>query len=298
MKYTISTPPQQCFMRQSLWYQSAGKVKIRGVLWHSTGANNPYIKRYVQPDDNASDRMYWLNTLGINSNGNDWNHTKNQKGVHAFIGRLINNEVSTVQVGDWDKRAWGCGSGKYGTCNNGWIQFEICEDALTDDAYCSQVYQEAVELTAYLCKLYNLDPLGTVQYNNVTVPVILCHQDSYKLGLGSNHSDILHWFPKFGKTMQDVRNDVAALIAADIEEEEEMTLAQFKELMKEYRTELQDNNAGEWSKEARTWAINVGLIQGVGSDDSGELQYAWEDNLSREQMCVLLYRFAKMIGRA
>lgn len=60
--------------------------------------------------------------------------------------------------------------------------------------------------------MYNLDPHGTVMYNGVEVPVILCHYDSHKLGLGSNHGDVYHWFNKYGKTMDDVRDDVAALM--------------------------------------------------------------------------------------
>lgn len=46
----------------------------------------------------------------------------------------------------------------------------------------------------------------------MTVPTILCHADSHKLGLGSNHGDVLHWFPKFGKSMDTLRADVAALM--------------------------------------------------------------------------------------
>jgi hypothetical protein len=34
-------------------------------------------------------------------------------------------------------------------------------------------------LTAYLCKTYNINPNGFVNVNGVTVPTILCHQDSY-----------------------------------------------------------------------------------------------------------------------
>ena len=30
----------------------------------------------------------------------------------------------------WDYRPWGCGSGSKGSCNTGWVQFEICEDGL------------------------------------------------------------------------------------------------------------------------------------------------------------------------
>lgn len=221
MKYTDKNPPIQCFMRQSSWYKGAGTVPVRGVLWHSTGANNATLKRYVQPDDNAADRAKMLELIGVNKNNNDWNREGQwvkgewvplKAGVHAFIGKLANGDVATVQAGDWDKKAWGCASGPKGSCNNGWIQFEICEDALADRAYFDKVYREAVELTAYLCKLYGLNPKGAVSYNGVTVPVILCHQDSYQLKLGSNHGDVYHWFKKYGKTMYDVRNDVATLL--------------------------------------------------------------------------------------
>lgn len=210
MKYTSANPPIQCFMRQSTWYKGAGEVIPRGVLIHSTGANNTRISRYVQPDDNAPDRAKMLELLGTNKNRNDWNHISRQAGVNAWLGKLADGKVSSVQTGPWNKKAWGCGFGKAGSCNNGWIQFEICEDSLTDKSYFDAIYQEAVELTAYLCKLYGLNPTGTVKYNGINVPVILCHQDSYRLGLGSNHGDVLHWFPKFGKSMDSFRQDVKA----------------------------------------------------------------------------------------
>jgi len=112
----------------------------------------------------------------------------------------------------WNYRPWGCGAGSRGSCNNGWIQFEICEDALTDKTYFDAAYREACELTAYLCKMYNLNPKGTVSFNGVNVPVILCHKDSSNLGLGSDHSDVYNWFNRYNKTMDNVRNDVAAIM--------------------------------------------------------------------------------------
>lgn len=304
MKYTAADPPLKCFMRQSTWYRGAGKTAIKGVLLHSTGSNNPYISRYVQPDDNAPDRDAMLKILGVNKNHNDWNHIEREAGVHAFVGKLTNGEVSTVQVGPWDKKAWGCGHGKKGSCNNGWIQFEICEDGLNDPAYFEKAYQEAVELTAYLCKLYGLDPHGTVKYNGVNVPVILCHQDSYRLGLGSNHGDVLHWFPKFGKTMQNVRDDVAAILAGENtikEEDDDMTEIQVREICKqvmaESRKELQDNDCGSWSEDARNWATSTGLIAGGGTMPDGQPNYMWADTLTREQAAALFFRFAQMMGK-
>ena len=300
MKYTSANPPMKCFMRQSSWYKGAGKTTIRGVLWHSTGANNPNLKRYIQPDDNAADRAKMLELLGVNKSGNDWNNISREAGVHAWIGKLASGDVTSIQVGEWDKKAWGCGSGKKGSCNNGWIQFEICEDNLSDPVYFEKVYREAVELTVYLCKLYNLDPQGTVTYSGVKVPVILCHQDSYRLGLGSNHGDVLHWLPKYGKSMQTVRDDVSALLVGtntNKEEDDDMDVTRFKELRGEMRKELQDNDSGQWSAEARAWATSTGLIAGMGTMPNGEQNYAWADLLTREQMAVLFYRFAKMMGK-
>lgn len=300
MKYTSANPPMQCFMRQSTWYREAGKTTIKGVLWHSTGANNNTVKRYVQPDDNAPDREKMLEIIGVNKNGNDWNHQELKKGVHAFIGTLANGDVAAVQVGPWDKKAWGCGSGSKGSCNNGWIQFEICEDNLNDPVYFEKVYREAVELTAYLCKLYNLNPQGTVTYSGVKVPVILCHQDSYQLGLGSPHSDVLHWFPKYGKSMQTVRDDVATLLAGsndNTEEDEDMDNARFKELFNDMRSEWQDNDCGDWSQAARDWATSTGLIAGGGKMPDGTPNYMWADMLTREQAAALFYRFAQMMGK-
>ena len=223
MKYSASNKPLVCMQTQSTCYKGTSKMTVKGVLWHSTGANNPNLKRYVQPSDNASDRAAMLKLLGTNTYKNDWNHVSVQAGLNCWIGKLDDGTVTTVQTMPWDYKPWGCGSGSRGSCNNGWIQFEICEDNLASKTYFEQVYKEACEITAYLCKMYGLDPKGTVTYAGTTVPVILCHADSHKLGLGSNHGDVLHWFKKYGKTMDDVRNDVAALIGStsQIEPEEE-----------------------------------------------------------------------------
>lgn len=213
MKYSKNNPPLVCMQTQSTCYRGTGTMNVLGVLWHCTGANNPTLKRYVQPSDNAADRDKWLELLGVNTGRNDWNHIPMQAGLNAWIGKLADGTPTTVQTMPWDYRPWGCGSGGRGTCNDGWVQFEICEDALTDAEYFNAVYKEGCELTAYICQMYGLDPKGTVSHAGTTVPVILCHNDSAKLGLGTYHGDVYNWFNKYGKTMDDVRNDVAALLS-------------------------------------------------------------------------------------
>lgn len=214
MKYSDKNKPLLCLQMDSTCFKNTSPMIVKGVLWHSTGANNPTIKRYVQPSDDAPDRQEMLNIIGVNQYGNDWNHIYLEAGLNAFIGKLADGTVATVQTMPWDWAPWGCGVAyKNGpSCNSHWIQFEICEDGLNDENYFNEVYKEACELTAYLCDMFNIDPYGTVEFAGKTVPTILCHKDSHTLGLGCNHSDVMHWFPKFGKSMETARADVAKLL--------------------------------------------------------------------------------------
>lgn len=296
MKYSDANPPMQCFMRHSTWYKGQGtNMTVKGILWHSTGANNPNISRYVQPDEEATNRAEMLKLLGVNQYHNDWNHITYQAGVNAFIGKLANGEITTVQVGPWEKKPWGCGSGPKGSCNNGWIQFEICEDNLNNPTYFNQVYNEAIQLTAYLCKKYHLNPKGITTLNGVKVPVILCHADSNKLGLGSAHGDVLHWFPKYGKSMETVRNDVATLLATmtnNEEDDDDMTQERFDEMMNNWlENQANLDNAASWSADARAWAEKNKFIQG---DGQGRKMY--KKFINREEMITILYRIFQAKG--
>lgn len=177
-------------------YKAGRTIVPKGIMVHSTGANNPWLKRYVGPDDGL---------LGKNQNNNHWNQDKpdgRQVCVHAFIGKLADGSIAAYQTLPWDHRGWHCGSGPKGSGNDTHISFEICEDGLTDTAYFLKVYTEAVELCVYLCKLYGL-----------TEADIICHSEGYKKGIASNHGDVMHWFPKHGKSMDTFRAAVKAGLA-------------------------------------------------------------------------------------
>jgi len=224
----------KCYLSDSKWYKEAVRNgQPIGILWHDTAAGNPNLKRYVQPNESDPDYDKLMAMLGKNQYNNSWQHSTMNKGVNAFIGKLEDGSVATAQLGEWDIHAWGCGGGNKGSCNgytivNGkttwvepfWIQFETCDDFYTDKSYFEAVYKEACEFTAYICKQFNIDPNGTVEFNGVQVPTILCHADSYKLGLGNDHGDVLVWFKKFGKTMDDVRRDVAAILQEEKEKDD------------------------------------------------------------------------------
>lgn len=176
-------------------YKAGRTITPKGIMVHSTGANNPALRRYVGPDDGL---------LGKNSYGNHWNQDKpdgRQVCVHGFIGKLADGSIASYQTLPWNYRGWHCGSGSKGSGNDTHISFEICEDGLTDAGYFGAVYKEATELCAYLCKQYGL-----------TERNIICHSEGHTLGIASNHGDVMHWFPKHGKNMDTFRADVAKLL--------------------------------------------------------------------------------------
>ena len=179
-------------------YNAGKKIKPTGIVVHSTGANNAYLKRYIGPDDGV---------LGKNQYNNHWNKTDANKCVHAFIGRVADGSVKIYQTLPWDYRCWGVGSGKKGSYNSTHIQFEICEDAKTDEAYYNEAFNLAKRLCAFLCAKYGINTDNVVG-----------HYEAAAAGYASNHGDPRNWQKLFGGSMDQFRADVKALLG-QVEEE-------------------------------------------------------------------------------
>ena len=181
-----------------------------GIVVHSTGANNKNLCRYVQP---VATQVYYnevINDLGKNIYGNHWNRSAVEMGtrvcVHGFIGVNAKGEIETYQTLPFDICCWGVGSGKKGSYNynpTARVQFEICEDSLTDKTYFDKVMKEAQEFCAYLCDQYKLP-----------VSSICSHYECGQAGYGSMHGDIDHWLKKFGKDMKWFRDEVQKILDA------------------------------------------------------------------------------------
>lgn len=181
-------------------YKKAQKMTPAGIVVHSTGANNPYLKRYVDAPDE----------VGVNAYGNHWNNPASVMGrsvcVHSFIGYDKNKVVKVANILPYNYCCWGVGSGSKGSYNYSpaYIQFEMCEDGLIDKAYMEAVYKVAVEYCVYLCKKFNLS------VNN-----IVSHKEAHALGYGSNHGDPNNWWDRYGRTMNDFRAAVKAGLEKD-----------------------------------------------------------------------------------
>ena len=270
----------KCILTENDCYKTNEWIAVKGVMVHSCGANNPTLKRYVQPLETDPNYDELISLIGYNRNANDWNRAGTNACVHGFIGKLADGSIASIQTLPWAMRGWHAGNGTTRpSANNTHISFEICEDDLTDPEYFRKVYQEAVELTAHLCEQYNLDPLAP--------EVVICHSEGYRLGMASGHADVEHWFPRFGKTMDDFRQDVKNEMEGD-----NMSYDKFKEYMEQYEREQELLPPGGWSSDSRAWAEGNGMMKGKGDiDGDGETDFAYKAHITREEAVELFYRY-------
>ena len=156
-------------------YTAGRKITVKGLMLHSVGCAQPAAQVFV--------RMWNSPSYGAAC-------------VHGFID---GNTGSVYQTLPWNHRGWHCGSGRNGSGNNTHIGVEMCEPAtirytgggtftcsnLADARACARrTYNAAVELFAYLCKEYNLDPMKD--------GVILSHAEGNARGIATNHGDPEH----------------------------------------------------------------------------------------------------------
>lgn len=231
-----------CILTQNDCYRKGRYIRPRGVMVHSTGAANPYLRRYLSPDDGR---------LGEPSSRH-WNQGGVGACVHAMIGKAADGSVCAYQTLPWNMRGWHCGR----SGNDTHISFEICEDGLADEGYFRQTYQEAVELTAYLCQLYHLDPKAD--------GVVLCHSEGYKRGIASNHADVMHWWGRYGVSMDNFRRDVAEKMKGG---ERDLTEQEVRAIIREELAAAQAARdklpASDWAAEKLKQAKAAGITDGT-----------------------------------
>lgn len=175
------------YLTQNPCYNTNRKITVKGLMLHSVGCPQPSAMVFMK----------------------NWNHpTYDRACVHAFIDA---NTGTVYQTLPWNHRAWHCGS----KGNNTHIGVELCEPSTirytggssfkdTDPSVTKKsvlrTYNAAVELFAYLCKEYKLNPMTD----------IVSHREGHALGIASGHGDPEHLWSKFGLSMDDFRKDVKA----------------------------------------------------------------------------------------
>lgn len=188
----------QCYQTKNPCYRKGTPMKPVGIVVHSTGANNPHLCRYVDCPER----------LGVNRYGNHWNRPEAATLVHGAIGLDKEGFVTVVNTLPYTMAAWGVGRGSRGSYNydpTGHIQFEMCEDDLTDPSYFDQVMGTAVAYCARLCREYGL-----------AAESVVSHKEAHAQGYASNHGDPENWMGRFGMTMEDFRARVRAKLKGEV----------------------------------------------------------------------------------
>lgn len=162
-----------------------------GIIVHSTGANNPTLRRYVNAPEICGENPY----------KNYFDRPDIDICPHGVVGLDKNDAVRAAKLLPWTMCCWGCGNGAKGSYNYApaYIQIEVCEDDLTDKVYFTEAFKLTAQLCARLMKNY-----PTIKLNN-----IISHKEACARGYASNHGDCDHWLAKFGKNMDWFRELVA-----------------------------------------------------------------------------------------
>ena len=175
-------------------YTGGRTITVKGLMLHSVGCPQPKASVFI----------------------NSWNSPSYGSAcVHGFID---GNTGDIYQTLPWNWRGWHGG----GACNNTHIGVEMCEpacirytsgssftcsDLATAKAVAKRTYKAAVELFAYLCKQYGLDPLKD--------GVVISHKEGHARGIATNHGDPEHLWNGLGMgyTMNGFRKDVKAAMS-------------------------------------------------------------------------------------
>ncbi|MGC2873756.1 N-acetylmuramoyl-L-alanine amidase family protein [Ihubacter sp. mB4P-1] len=175
-------------------YTTDEKITVKGIMLHSVGCAQPDPHYFIDEWDNPNyDRAC----------------------VHGFIDAYDGTIYQTLP---WNHRGWHAG----GLSNDTHIGIEMCEpDCLeytdTFSFICHDpekslrsarlTYTTAVDLTAYLCKIYDLNPLDD--------GVIISHYEGFRRAVASDHEDPEHYWDQLhtGYTMEGFRADVASKIS-------------------------------------------------------------------------------------
>ena len=108
----------ECILTDNDCYKTKRTINPQGVMVHSTGADNPMLRRYVQPVGGKPGREDLLAALGANPNGNHWNRPGLDVCVHGFVGKLADGSIAAVQTLPWEHRGWHAGDGTSGKSAN------------------------------------------------------------------------------------------------------------------------------------------------------------------------------------
>lgn len=255
----------QNFLTKNRCYTNAAKITVRGLMLHSVGCPQPFAAPFMR----------------------NWNTPTVSVCVHGFI----QPDGTVFQCLPWNYKGWHAG----GSANSTHIGVEMTEpstikyaggasfvdnDPERTKAHIVATHDAAVELFAYLCKEYDLDPLTD----------IISHAEGHAKGVASNHGDPDHlWrkYPELGYSMDGFREDVKKKMNG--EEENVVDIEETRQKLTSC-AETGDNPS-EWARKATEFCKEKGIFNGDGAGN-----YGWKQPITREAVAQIIYNAFEIMG--
>ena len=239
------------------------------------------------------------------------NHKIDTISIHCMAGNLTVESCGNVFASPSRKA-----SSNYGIGSDGRIALYVDE---ANRSWCtSSASNDHRAITIEVANTVARDPwpISEAAYNSlINLLVDICQRngieelrwkgDKSLIGQVEKQNMTVHrWFAAKacpGDWLYERHGQIAAEVNKRLkpQEEEEMNQEMFNEMfntaLTAFRGELQDNDASDYSEEARDWAVKNGIISGSSKE---EFNGMWGDFLTREQMVTVLYRFAKLMNKA
>lgn len=239
------------------------------------------------------------------------NHKIDTISIHCMAGNL-----SVESCGDLFANPSRKASSNYGIGSDGRIALYVNE---ANRSWCtSSASNDHRAITIEVANTVAKDPwpVSDAAYNSlINLLVDICQRNGIKelkwkgdkslIGQVDKQNMTVHrWFAAKacpGDWLYSRHGQIATAVNARLnkQEDDDMTQEEFNKMfanaLTAVRSELQDNDANPQSKEARDWAKANKIILGGDEDNFNGM---WEDFLTREQMVMVLYRFAKLMGKA
>lgn len=212
------------------------------------------------------------------------------KNRQASCNYGIGKDGKIILIVDETDRSW-CSSSPAN--DHRAITFEIASEPTHPYAITDAALAATIDLCEDICRRYGKSRLLWLGDKDKTL--------TYTPKADEMVFTVHKWFANKACPGQYVM-DRLSMIAEEVtqrlncKEESEVTYEQWRQYMHQYRSELQDNDCGEWSKAAREWCIQQGIFAGGTPGADGQPNYMWEDLLTREQAASLFYRYAQLSG--
>ncbi len=238
------------YLTENDCYKAARALSPRGIIVHSTGVDQKWIGAYTK----------------------QWNRPGVQVCVHGFLGLDERGRLCYEQILPYEFQCWGAGSGSLGSFNASHIQFEICE-SLGDGDWCRETYAAALEICVGLCRRFGMGPENVVT-----------HSEAHAMGYASNHGDVMHWWPRYGLSMDGFRKELAAAL-------EDVEYRVFKEHMARYLAERAGMAADEYALRALRLGVDRGIFSDGDGDGAMDAPQAW---MKRQELAAILERLGML----